>query len=100
MGLSNMGLVIVLAVVTYATRITGFKIGDRRLPPALDRFLTYVPVASFAALAVPGVADGAGTLPARVVGAVAASIVVLRFSYLWAGLLAGMGAFWLVMGVK
>jgi branched-subunit amino acid transport protein len=84
-----------VAVLTYLTRIAGFRLGDRRLPPAFDRFLAYVPVAAFAALAIPGVAEGAGTFPARLIGATVSSLVVLRFSHLWAGLLAGMAGFWL-----
>jgi branched-subunit amino acid transport protein len=88
-------IVFSVAVLTYLTRIAGFRLGDRDLPPAFDRFLTYVPVAAFAALAIPGVAEGSGTFPARLAGAALASIVALRVSHLWAGLLAGMLGFWL-----
>lgn len=87
-------IVLSVAVVTYLTRIAGFRLGDRRLPPFVDRFLAYVPAASFAALIAPGVAGGAGEFPARLVGAVAAALVMLRFGALWTGLLGGMAAFW------
>lgn len=90
------GLVVAVALATYATRVTGFYAGGRALPPALDRFLGYVPVAVFAALAAPGVADGSGAMAPRLAGALAAAVVMLRFNRLWAGLAAGMGAFWLV----
>lgn len=83
-----------VAVLTYLTRIAGFRLGDRQLPPAFDRFLAYVPVAAFAALAVPGVAEGAGTFPARLIGATLSTLVVVRIGHLWAGLLAGMAGFW------
>ena len=96
MNAERMLLILAVAAVTYLTRVTGFALGDRTMPPAVDRFLAYVPVASFAALAIPGVADGAGTLPARVIGAALATLVVLRFGQLWACLLAGMAGFWVV----
>jgi len=89
-------LVLAVAAVTYLTRVAGFALGDREMSPAFDRFLAYVPVASFAALAIPGIADGAGTLPSRVIGATLATLVVLRFGKLWTCLLAGMAGFWLV----
>ena len=92
-------LIVAVAIATYATRYAGFLLGERKLPPAFDRFLAYVPVAAFAALVTPGLADGAGTLPARLVGAAVAALVVLRFGVLWGGLIAGMLGFWAVMGI-
>jgi branched-subunit amino acid transport protein len=100
--MERLGIVLSAAALTYLTRIAGFRLGDRPIPPAFDRFLVYVPVAAFAALAIPSVASGAGTFPARLAGATLSALVVLRFSRLWAGLLAGMAGFWvtgLVVGV-
>ena len=91
-------LIVAVAGVTYLTRVAGFTLGKRTIPPVIDRFLAWVPVASFAALAVPGIADGGGTLPARIAGAVLATLIALRFGALWACLLAGMAGFW-VTGV-
>ena len=96
--MERLWIIISVAVLTYLTRIAGFRLGDRQLPATFDRFLAYVPVAAFAALAIPGVAEGAGTFPARLIGAILAALVVLRIGHLWAGLLAGMVGFW-VMGV-
>jgi branched-subunit amino acid transport protein len=96
MSAERMLLIVSVAVVTYLTRVAGFSLGQRTIPPAIDRFLTWVPVASFAALAVPGIADGGGTLPARIVGALLATAIALRFGALWACLLAGMAGFWVV----
>jgi len=88
-------IIVSVAILTYLTRIAGFRLGDRQLPPAFDRFLAYVPVAAFAALAIPGVVEGSGSFPARLLGAALSALVVLRFGQLWAGLLAGMAGFWL-----
>ena len=95
--MERLWIIFSVAVLTYLTRIAGFRLGDRRLPPAFDRFLAYVPIAAFTALAIPGVAEGAGTFPSRLAGAALSAIVVLRYGQLWAGLLAGMAGFW-VMG--
>lgn len=70
-------------------------LSGRRLPAFFWRFLGYVPVAAFAALAAPGLATGSGSLTARMAGAVLAAVVVLRFGILWAAIGAGMAGFWL-----
>jgi branched-subunit amino acid transport protein len=92
--MERLWIIVSVAALTYLTRIAGFRLGDRNLPPAFDRFLVYVPVAAFAALAIPGVAEGTGPFPARLAGATLSALVVLRFSHLWTGLLAGMAGFW------
>ncbi len=100
MELGNLGLVLGVATVTYATRVAGFGLsrltagGARAMPPGFDRFLTYVPVAAFAALIVPDLADGPGALGPRLLGVLAAALAVHRLGKLWAGLLLGMAAFW------
>ena len=100
MAFGNLGLVRGVALVTYATRVAGFGVsrltagGARTLPPACDRFLSYVPIAAFAALIVPDVASGPGALGPRLLGILAAGLAVWRTEKLWAGLLLGMAAFW------
>jgi branched-subunit amino acid transport protein len=91
-----MWLIVAAAVITFVTRISGFQIGEQRLPVRLRRALDYIPVAAFAALAIPDVAAGVGTFPARALGALAASVIILRFGVLWGGLAAGMATFWIV----
>ncbi len=93
--MERLAMIVSVAVLTYLTRIAGFRLNDRNLPPSLDRFLAYVPVAAFAALAIPGIAEGAGTFPARFIGAAVCAVIVIRFGQLWAGLVAGMAGFWL-----
>lgn len=89
-------LILAVAALTYAARVAGFALVDRTLPPIVTRFLAYVPIAAFAALAVPGVvgvsSDG---LAPRLLAAAVASLVTLRFGQLWACLVAGMATFWL-----
>ncbi len=92
-------VILVIAVATWLSRVGGFHLGNRSLPPVVDRFLGWIPLAAFGALAAPGIAHGPGSIPARLLGAIAAAIVVIRFGPYWAGLLAGMGVFWIAMSL-
>jgi branched-subunit amino acid transport protein len=89
-------LIAVIAVLTYLTRVSGFLIGQRPIPPTLDRFLGFVPVAVFAALIVPNVAPTGDHMLARVVAVVLAAAVAVRVRQLWASIGAGMAIFWIL----
>ncbi len=89
-------LIAIIAVLTYLTRVSGFLIGDRPIPPALDRFLGYVPVAVFAALVVPNVAPTGEHALARIVAVILAGAVAFRVRQLWASIGAGMVVFWVI----
>lgn len=107
--MSDWIVILVIAVMTYATRYSGFLLGNmatvtadgapRRLSPTVERFLDAVPLAAFAALIVPGIAEGPGTLPTRLLAAVACAALMTRVSQLWMGLAAGMATFWLLTWV-
>ncbi|MGH2583745.1 MAG: AzlD domain-containing protein [Dehalococcoidia bacterium] len=92
--MERLGLVLAVAVATYVTRVTGFYLSGRAFPPVFDRFLAYVPIAAFAALAAPGLEIGGDDMAARLIGVATAAVAALRFRQLWAAIVAGMGAFW------
>ena len=94
--MANIGFILAAALLTYATRIAGFGLGGRELPPVLGRFLAYVPVAVFAALISPELGLGDTQWAARGLGVVAGGVVGWRTRQLWAAVVAGMAAFWLV----
>lgn len=93
--MDHIWLVLAMAVVTYITRIGGFAISRWALPPAVNRFLGYIPIAAFAALIVPGVSPGNPDLLPRLIGITVAVLVVLRWPTLWVALATGMTTFWL-----
>lgn len=97
--MANLGLIIAAALATYGTRLAGFGLSQRTIPPLVNRFLTYVPVAVFAALIAPDLGLTNGQWPARLLGVAAASTAVWKTRQLWAGLAAGMVIFWLVRGI-
>jgi branched-subunit amino acid transport protein len=94
--MERFALILAVAAASYLTRIAGFRLGRGAIPPALDRTLAYVPVAAFTALVVPGLGDGGAPDVARVAGAIIAAVAILVTGRLWASLLAGMAAFWLL----
>ena len=63
--MANFGVILAAALVTYAARLAGFSLVDRELPPALGRFLAYVPIAVFAALVAPDLGLGDAQWAAR-----------------------------------
>lgn len=93
--MNKLVLVAIVALATYATRVAGLTLGQRSIPPLLDRFLTYIPVAVFAALITPNLGIGTHQVAPRLIGVIAAALVVLRVKALWAGLVAGMAVYWL-----
>jgi len=88
-------LIVAAAAITYGTRIAGLAFGDRAVPTPVRRFLAYVPVAAFAALAAPGIGGTDHELIPRLAAVTIASVVVLRIGRLWACLTIGMGVYWL-----
>jgi uncharacterized membrane protein len=100
----GLALVVAAALVTYATRLAGLVLaarlasraeGGRGGPwAALDAVLAHVPVAAFAALIAPDLDLGGPEMLPRLAGAAVAAAVVLRAGALWAGLGAGMAAYW------
>jgi branched-subunit amino acid transport protein len=97
--MANLAGIVAAALATYGTRLAGFGLSQRAVPPALNRFLAYVPVAVFAALLAPDLGLASGQWPARLLGVAAASVAVWKTRQLWAGLAAGMAVYWMVRGI-
>lgn len=97
-----MPLIVAAAVITYLTRITGFHLRADRFPPRFKQFLDDVPVAAFAALAVPGILAGGDEAGPRAIAALVAAVFVRKFRTLWICIVTGFAAYWLArlaMGV-
>jgi branched-subunit amino acid transport protein len=100
----RLALVLAVAIVTYLTRLAGFRLrlgsrgpaGETALPAPVERFLAYVPIAAFAALVAPGVAGGGGSLVARLAAVLCAAVVALRLRRLWLSIAAGLAGYWIV----
>jgi branched-subunit amino acid transport protein len=88
----GLGLILACAALTYASRVAGFSLAGREIPGLFDRFLKMVPVAAFAALAVPDLLTGTAP-PARILAAAVCGVLIVKTNKLWLGLLAGMIVF-------
>lgn len=92
------GVIVGMALATYATRALAIFLLSRRLPSLLERFLSHIPAAVFAALALPPVVAPEGTfapgLPAA--AATVAAAVAWRTRQVFPTILAGMGSYWLL----
>jgi branched-subunit amino acid transport protein len=95
MKLDYLPLIVAAALITYGTRVAGLALGHRSVPAVIQRFLTYVPIAAFAALAAPGLGGRDDELVPRLVAATVAALMVLRLRRLWVCLAVGMTVFWL-----
>ena len=87
-SLDHLAMIAALALLTYLARWSGFLIDARRVPPAVERVLAYVPIAAFAALIVPGLAVPGDAAP-RVIAAICSGAIAVRWGRLWVALLAG-----------
>lgn len=95
--MERLALILTVAVASYATRIAGFTLDRRAIPCRIDRSLTYVPIAAFTALIVPGLNNTDGNLDLiRIAAAGLAAVAVLLTRQLWAALLSGMAVYWLM----
>ncbi|MDC0712566.1 AzlD domain-containing protein [Stigmatella sp. ncwal1] len=86
-------IILGMAVVTYVPRVAGLWL-RARVPPFWQRFLRFVPIAVFAALAIPALPGGRGEAEVRILAGVLASAVSWRFRKLWLGIAVGMVAYW------
>ena len=98
--------IIAAGVITYASRASFIAAGDRvTLPTAVERALTYVGPASFAAIAAPAVFGGdqfaefGDDIP-RVIAVVVAGAVIWRTRNVPASLVFGMGTLWLILWIS
>lgn len=89
-------LIATLVATAYGPRITGFAFRGRTMPPRVERFLSGVPIAAFAALVVIGLDFETAGWDARLLAALPAALVAWRWKKLWLTLLAGMAGYWLL----
>jgi branched-subunit amino acid transport protein len=94
--MSLIGSILAMGAGVYLLRITGMVLRDVALPLAWERALGYVPVALLSALVVSSLAGPAGGEPQRLVAAAVAGYVAYRSRRMWACILSGLVALWLL----
>lgn len=93
----HLAIIVALAILTVSMRVAGFVIDTRMASPTLVQALSYVPVAAFAALILPGLMVP-GEIGIRSIAAVCTGVLTLRTGKLWVALLVGMAVFWGLRG--
>jgi branched-subunit amino acid transport protein len=89
-------LIVTLVITAYSTRIAGFAFRGRSMPPAVQRFLSGVPVAAFAALIMIGLDFESAGWDARLIAAGPAAFVAWKWKRLWLTLIVGMAGYWVI----
>ena len=82
-----------MLAVTFGSRYAGLAL-RAELPAFWERFLHFVPIAVFAALAAPALEGSAGEGEIRITAAGAATLVACRTRNLGLAIAAGMLTFW------
>ena len=94
--MNALGAILAMAVGMYALRITGFLLADTAVPPAWERALTFVPVATLTALVVTSLAGRTDEGPVRLIAAAGAGFVARRTGRMWACIVSGLALYWLL----
>ena len=80
----------------YALRLVGLVLRDVALPPVWDRALRFVPIALLTGLVVVSLTGQVGAEPIRLIAVMAAGVAAYRTGKMWACILVGMVAYWLL----
>jgi branched-subunit amino acid transport protein len=99
--MGDYGVILAMALATYATRAPGIFLLSGRLAPGIERFLQHIPAAVFAALFAPPIfAPQGGFGPGlEAVAAIPAALAAWRTRQVLPTILTGVGAYWLLRWV-
>lgn len=99
MSMGHMPLILIIAGLTYLTRISGLLTGNWRPSPFVRRALDYIPIAAFTALIVPGLDIGGPEQGSRILAGAMALLLAVTTRQLWLVVLGGLSVYWLVSGL-
>ena len=94
--MSVLGLILAMAGGVYALRLAGLLLAGATVPPAWERALGFVPVATLTALVVSSLAGRPDEGPARLVAAAAGGLAARRSGRAWVCIVVGMALYWLL----
>jgi branched-subunit amino acid transport protein len=93
---SALWLILGMGAGVYGLRLAGLVLRDVALPPVWDRALRFVPVALLTALVVVSLTGQVAAEPIRLAAVAVAAFVAHRTGRMWACILGGMAAYWLL----
>ena len=89
-------LILGMGAGVYTLRLIGLTLRDVALPAIWERALRFVPVALLTGLVVVGLNAQVSAEPWRLLAVAAAALVAYRTGKMWACILGGMAAYWLL----
>jgi branched-subunit amino acid transport protein len=92
--MSALGPILGMAAGVYLLRLAGFLLAGAAVPPAWERALGFVPVATLTALVVASLAGRPDEGPARLVAAAGAGIAAWRIGRAWVCIAVGLALYW------
>ncbi len=87
---------LLLAAGVFALRLSGLTLAGAAVPPAWERALGFVPVATLTALVVSALTGSGSEAPMRVLAVAGAAIVAHRTRQTWLCILIGVALYWLL----
>jgi branched-subunit amino acid transport protein len=91
--LSALGPLLVMAAGVFGLRLSGLLLAGTAIPPAWERALAYVPVATLTALVVGSVAGHGGDSLPRLGAALGAALLMYRWRRSWVCIAGGMALY-------
>jgi branched-subunit amino acid transport protein len=93
--MNTMVLIVVLALVVYLCRLSGFVLKIQNTSLAWEQFLRYVPISVFSALVVPSLIGDIDLLGIKVVALGVATAILLRTKQFGVAVVVGMLVMWI-----
>ena len=94
--LDNLGLILGLAGLLLAIRVSGFFLADLAVSPRWRNFLRYTPYGALTALVVSGLTRQGTNLGATLPATALAVVAVRLTRQIWPGIVAGILGCWLL----
>jgi branched-subunit amino acid transport protein len=94
--MSVLGVILTMAVAVYGLRVAGLLLADTAVPPAWERALGFVPVATLTALVVASLAGRPDEAPERLVAVAVAALTAWRTRRAWVCIVCGMAVYGLL----
>ncbi|HEX2910775.1 MAG TPA: AzlD domain-containing protein [Chloroflexia bacterium] len=86
-----------MAIVTYATRVSGYWLMDRfTLSRRVEAWLSYIPGAVLVALVAPGILTGG---PAEIIATLFTALIAIRTGNILPAMVVGVITVWLLRNV-
>ena len=84
-------MILLCALIIFACRSAGFFISEKPLPKYLQEYLSYVPIAVYAAFIVPNLSRETELLGIKLLALLITGLLVWRFRQQSIAILAGLG---------